>query len=54
MKESGSILAARVFVDVKQITGKSLNFFVTVLFIGEEWLSLFTLLNTGLSKQFCS
>ena len=28
--------------------------FLTVLFIREEWLSLFTLLNADLSRQFCS
>ena len=28
--------------------------FVTVLFIEKEWLSLFTLLNTGLSRPFYS
>ena len=33
--------------------GKCMILFVTVLFIGEEQLSLFTLLNTYLSKQFC-
>lgn len=27
---------------------------LTVIFIGEEILSLFTLLNTGLSRQLCS
>ena len=28
--------------------------FVTVLFIGEEWLSLFTLFKVGLSVEFSS
>ena len=32
--------------------GKNLILFVAVLFIGEEWLSLFTLQNTGLARQF--
>ena len=32
--------------------GRRLSFFVTALFIGEEWLSLFTLINPGLSRQF--
>ena len=31
---------------------KCLILFVTVLFNGEEWQSSFTLLNTGLSRQF--
>ena len=34
--------------------GKYLILFVTVLFIEEECLSLFALLKTGLSRQFCS
>ena len=34
--------------------GKCLLLFLTVSFIVEECLSLFMLLNTGLSKQFCS
>ena len=33
---------------------KNLIFFVTLVFIVEEWLSQFTLLNTGLARQFCS
>ena len=31
-----------------------LDFIVTVYFIWEEWLSLFKLLNSGLSSEFCS
>ena len=34
--------------------GKCLILFVTALLIVEEWLSLFTLSNTGLSRQFYS
>ena len=34
--------------------GKCLILLATLLFIGEEQFSLFTLLNTGLSRQFCS
>ena len=34
--------------------GKSLILLVTVLFTGEKWLSILTLLKTGLSRQFCS
>ena len=34
--------------------GKCLILFVTILFIVEEWWSLFILLSTGLSRQFCS
>ena len=33
---------------------KYLILFVAVLFIGEEWRSLFPLLNTVLSRQICS
>ena len=38
----------------KGIIVESLILFVTALFIGEEWLSLVTLLNTGLSRYFYS
>ena len=34
--------------------GKCLILFVTVFLIGEGWLTLFTLLNTGLLCEFCS
>ena len=34
--------------------GKCLILLVTILFIGDEWLSLFRLLNAGLSRPFCS
>ena len=34
-------------------SGKCLILFVTVLFIGEEWLRLLTLIKTSLSRQFC-
>ena len=34
--------------------GKSLILLVTILFIGDEWLCLLTLLKTGLSRQFCT
>ena len=34
--------------------GKWLILLVTLLFTGEEWLSLLTLLKTGLSRQLCS
>ena len=34
--------------------GKCLILFVTILFIGDECLSLFRLLNAGLSRPFCS
>ena len=34
--------------------GKRFILFLTIFFIGEELLSLFTLLNTCLSSQICS
>ena len=43
----------KVFVGPKGTIEESV-LFVTVLFIREEWLSLFTLLNTGFSGQFRS
>ena len=58
MGESGVILLLRVFVGLIRIIRDfqiiRLIFFLTALFVLEEWLSLFTLLNTGLSRQFYS
>ena len=58
MGESGVILLLRVFVGLIRIIRDFqiilLIFFLTALFVVEEWLSLFTLLNTGLSRQFYS
>ena len=58
MGESGVILLLRVFVGLIRIIRDfqiiRLIFFLTALFVVEEWLSLFTLLNTGLSRQFYS
>ena len=58
MGESGVILLLRVFVGLIRVIRDfqiiCLIFFLTALFVVEEWLSLFTLLNTGLSRQFYS
>ena len=58
MGESGVILLLRVFVGLIRVIRDfqiiRLIFFLTALFVVEEWLSLFTLLNTGLSRQFYS
>ena len=58
MGESGVILLLRVFVGLIRVIRDfqiiRLIFFLTALFVLEEWLSLFTLLNTGLSRQFYS
>ena len=58
MGESGVILLLRVFVGLIRIIQDFqiilLIFFLTALLVIEEWLSLFTLLNTGLSRQFYS
>ena len=58
MGESGVILLLRVFVGLIRIIRDfqiiRLIFFLTALFVVEEWFSLFTLLNTGLSRQFYS
>ena len=58
MGESGVILLLRVFVGLIRIIRDfqiiRLTFFLTELFVLEEWLSLFTILNTGLSRQFYS
>ena len=58
MGESGVILLLRVFVGLIRIIRDfqiiRLIFFLTALFVVEEWLNLFTLLNTGLSRQFYS
>ena len=46
------------FMGIRGLNGnnwaKCLILFVTALFTVEEWLNLFTLLNTGLSRQFYS
>ena len=54
MKESGAISVGckHICGPVANNWGKCLILLVTVLLIEEEWLSLFTLLNTGLSRQF--
>ena len=58
MGESGVILLLRVFVGLIRVIRDfqiiRLIFFLTALFVVEEWLNLFTLLNTGLSRQFYS
>ena len=58
MGESGVILLLRVFVGSIRIIWDfqiiRLIFFLTALFVVGEWLSLFTLSNTGLSRQFYS
>ena len=53
MEEGGAILVLRVFAGAKRIIEESLILFVTVVFIVEEKLCLFTLLETGSSSQFC-
>ena len=58
MGESGVILLLRVFVGLIRVIRDfqiiRLIFFLTALFVVEEWLNLFTLLNTVLSRQFYS
>ena len=58
MGESGVILHLRVFVGLIRVIRDfqiiRLIFFLTALFAVEEWLNLFTLLNTVLSRQFYS
>ena len=53
MEEGGAILVLRVFAGAKRIIEESLILFVTIVFIVEENLCLFTLLETGSSSQFC-
>lgn len=55
IEEINVILVLRVFVGLKRIIKEKFsNLFVTVFFLREEWLSIFTLLNRGLSRSFCS